>query len=265
MEGPDFLPVHEESRIRPHRRPVRAVGPQRHRLRPDRVSVPAPDAGGRFRARGCHLLHAAAATPAGGLTQECDLHGLSRGRPHHPHRSAAALTLGRPAAPAGDRRREQPMHSTASPSGPASATTASSPTVTLSSRRRPRSSTPCSRRGDLPQRSGHCRDCAPAPGEGLHHRSRGPRPHLAVLDRAHPPLMRVLRPRSWHPARGRTTRTWMSTSARFEAPTRLPWTATARRHDQEGRPWSPTGSETRGHRPAARLAGPDRRPASVRC
>ncbi|WP_020123596.1 Tn3 family transposase [Streptomyces canus] len=42
-------------------------------------------------------------------------------------------------------------------------------------------------------------------------------------------------------------RTWTSTSARSEATTQPPRTATARRHDQESRTWSPTGSETRGH------------------
>jgi hypothetical protein len=49
---------------------------------------------------------------------------------------------------------------------------------------------------------GHRRDRAPAPGGGPRHRPRGSSPHLAVPDRAHPPLRRVLHPRTRPPARG---------------------------------------------------------------
>lgn len=45
----------------------------------------------------------------------------------------------------------------------------------------------------------------------------------------------------------RTTRTWTSASARSEATTRPPRTATARRLDQEKSALAPAGSDARGH------------------
>ena len=93
--------------VRAHRRPVRRAGQERHRLRPDRVPVPPPDAGGRLRTRGRHLLLHAAQAAALGLQEERHLRRLPRGRPRDPHRPAAALPLRRAASPAGDRSDEQ--------------------------------------------------------------------------------------------------------------------------------------------------------------
>ncbi|MEW2621440.1 helix-turn-helix domain-containing protein [Streptomyces sp. NPDC048106] len=51
---------------------------ERHRLRPDRISVPAPDARARLRTRGCHLrLHAGRLSGRGACPRVC-LHTLDR-------------------------------------------------------------------------------------------------------------------------------------------------------------------------------------------
>ncbi len=107
LEGLHVLPTVQAERVREHRRPVRGAGQACHRLRPDRIPVPAPDAGGRLRTGGGDLLLHAAEAPALGLAEERHLHRLPRGRPRDPHRAAAALPLGRPAAPTGDGGDEQ--------------------------------------------------------------------------------------------------------------------------------------------------------------
>jgi len=93
--------------VRVHRRPVRRAGPQRHRLRRDRVPVPAPDAGGHLSARGRHLLRPAGQAAALGLAPERHIHRLPRGRPRDPHRPTVALPLGRAASSACDRGDER--------------------------------------------------------------------------------------------------------------------------------------------------------------
>lgn len=164
LEGTDLLPALQAQRVRAHRRPVRRAGQERHRLRLDRVPVPPPDAGGRLRPRGHHLLLHPAQAPALGVEEERHLRRLPRGRPRDPHRPATALPRRRAAAPAGDRSDQQGG--------------VVQPVLPVDRLRQPRRhrrqrphraregdevQRPAHERGDLPQRPGHRGDRAPAP------------------------------------------------------------------------------------------------------
>jgi len=107
LKGTDLLPALKADGVRAHRRPVRRTGQARHRLRPDRVPVPPPDARGRLRTRGHHLLLHTAQAAAVGVEEERHLRGLPRGRPRDPHRPAAPLPHRCAASPAGDGGDEQ--------------------------------------------------------------------------------------------------------------------------------------------------------------